>query len=74
MGAYVSRRILAAVGVLLLDVVFVFSLIHLIPGDPALLMVGADERSAGGNLDKVRQQLGLHRPADLPDPKVARCS
>ena len=65
MGAYVSRRILAAVGVLLLDVVFVFSLIHLIPGDPALLMVGADERSAGGNLDKVRQQLGLHRP--LPE-------
>ena len=65
MGAYVSRRILAAVGVLLLDVVLVFSLIHLIPGDPAQLMVGADERSAAGNLDKVRQQLGLHRP--LPE-------
>jgi peptide/nickel transport system permease protein len=65
MGAYVRRRILAAVGVLLLDVVLVFSLIHLIPGDPAQLMVGADERSAAGNLDKVRQQLGLHRP--LPE-------
>ena len=62
MGAYVSRRILAAVGVLLLDVFFVFSLIHLIPGDPALLMVGADERGAAGNLDKVRKQLGLDRP------------
>ena len=65
MGAYVSRRILAAVGVLLLDVVLVFSLIHLIPGDPAQLMVGADERSVAGNLDKVRRQLGLDRP--LPE-------
>jgi peptide/nickel transport system permease protein len=62
MGAYVSRRILAAVGVLLLDVFFVFSLIHLIPGDPAQLMVGADERGGGGNLDRVRKQLGLDRP------------
>jgi peptide/nickel transport system permease protein len=62
MGAYVGRRILAAVGVLLLDVFFVFSLIHLIPGDPALMMVGADERGGAGNLDKVRRQLGLDRP------------
>ena len=68
MGAYVSRRILAAAGVLLLDVVLVFSLIHLIPGDPAQLMVGADERSVAGNLDKVRRELGLDRP--LPEQFV----
>jgi peptide/nickel transport system permease protein len=72
MTAYVSRRILAAVGILLLDVVLVFSLIHLIPGDPAQLMVGADERSAAGNLDKVRQQLGLDRP--LPEQFVGYVS
>ena len=69
MGAYVSRRILAAVGVLLLDVVLVFSLIHLIPGDPAQLKVGADDRSVAGNLDKVRRQLGLDRP--LPEQFAA---
>ncbi len=61
MGTYVGRRTLAALGVLLLDVIFVFSLIHLIPGDPAQMIVG-DERGAGGNLDRVRRQLGLDRP------------
>jgi peptide/nickel transport system permease protein len=61
---YLVRRISGAVGVLLLDVVLVFSLIHFTPGDPARLIVG-DERGASANLENVRAQLGLDRP--LPE-------
>lgn len=64
MAIYVLRRIAAAAGVLLLDVVFVFSLIHLIPGDPARMIVG-DERSSPANVEMVRKQLGLDR--SLPE-------
>ncbi|MBI2204963.1 MAG: ABC transporter permease [Candidatus Rokubacteria bacterium] len=61
MTVYVVRRIAAAAGVLLLDVVLIFSLIHFTPGDPARLIVG-DERGGSANVDKVREQLGLNRP------------
>ena len=64
MAIYVVRRIAAAAGVLLLDVVFVFSLIHLIPGDPARMIVG-DERSSPAHVEMVRKQLGLDR--SLPE-------
>jgi peptide/nickel transport system permease protein len=60
-AVYVVRRIIAAAGVLLLDVVLIFALIHFTPGDPARLIVG-DERGSSANVEKVRQQLGLDRP------------
>jgi peptide/nickel transport system permease protein len=60
MTVYVLRRIAAALGVLFLDVVLVFSLVHFTPGDPAQMIVG-DERG-GGNVAQLRQDLGLDRP------------
>jgi peptide/nickel transport system permease protein len=58
---FLVRRFLFAIVVLLVDVLLVFSLLHLTPGDPALLIVGG-ERGGVGGLEAIRQQLGLDRP------------
>lgn len=57
---YVLRRLLGAVGVLLVVSVVIFSLLHLAPGDPASVLAGADADQA--TVAAVRHQLGLDRP------------
>jgi ABC-type dipeptide/oligopeptide/nickel transport system permease component len=57
---YLSRRILEALLALLFTSILVFSMIHVIPGDPALLVAGLE---AGPEVvEKVRRDLGLDRP------------
>ena len=60
MGRYAIRRSLTIVPVLLGVSVLVFSFIHLIPGDPALTMLG--ERATPEKVAEVRARLGLDRP------------
>ena len=60
MGRYAIRRSLTLVPVLLGVSVLVFSFIHLIPGDPALTMLG--ERATPEKVAEVRTRLGLDRP------------
>jgi peptide/nickel transport system permease protein len=57
---YAVRRSLTIIPVLLGVSVLVFSFIHLIPGDPALTMLG--ERATPEKVEEVRRQLGLDRP------------
>jgi peptide/nickel transport system permease protein len=57
---YAVRRALTIVPVLIGVSVLVFSFIHLIPGDPALTMLG--ERATPGKVAEVRTRLGLDRP------------
>jgi len=59
-GRYAIRRSLTLVPVLLGVSVLVFSFIHLIPGDPALTMLG--ERATPEKVAEVRTRLGLDRP------------
>jgi peptide/nickel transport system permease protein len=59
-GRYAVRRALTIVPVLLGVSVLVFGFIHLIPGDPALTMLG--ERATPEKVEEVRRQLGLDRP------------
>jgi ABC-type dipeptide/oligopeptide/nickel transport system permease component len=57
---YLSRRILEALLALLFTSILVFSMIHVIPGDPALLVAGLE---AGPEVvERVRHDLGLDRP------------
>ena len=42
MTRYIARRFMLTVPVLLLVTVIVFSLINLIPGDPALVFIGGE--------------------------------
>jgi ABC-type dipeptide/oligopeptide/nickel transport system permease component len=57
---FLSRRLLEALLALLFTSLLVFSMIHMIPGDPALLVAGLE---AGPEvLERIRRDLGLDRP------------
>jgi ABC-type dipeptide/oligopeptide/nickel transport system permease component len=58
--AYVARRVLLTLPVLLGVATLVFSLIHLVPGDPAEVMLG--EGAAPQDVADLRAKLGLDRP------------
>jgi peptide/nickel transport system permease protein len=57
---FLARRLALTVLVLLGVATLVFSLIHLIPGDPAQAMLG--EAASQKDVDDLRQRLGLDRP------------
>jgi len=57
---YLARRLVLTVPVLFGVATLVFSLIHLIPGDPAQAMLG--ETAPQADVDELRQRLGLDRP------------
>jgi peptide/nickel transport system permease protein len=60
MTRYIVRRLLATIPVLFLVTVVVFSLINLVPGDPALVIAGGEADRAA--IEAIRKQLGLDRP------------
>lgn len=63
MTTYIIRRLLEAVPVLFGVSVFVFLLVHLIPGDPAVALLG--ERAAPESIAAIRERMGLDKP--LPE-------
>jgi len=57
---FLSRRLLEALLALLFTSILVFSMLHMIPGDPALLVAGLE---AGPEVvERIRRDLGLDRP------------
>ena len=60
MSRFLARRLLLTVPVLLGVATLVFSLIHLIPGDPAQAMLG--EAAPQADVEELRHRLGLDRP------------
>ncbi|AXV06598.1 Dipeptide transport system permease protein DppB [Euzebya pacifica] len=60
MGAYLLRRALQALGVLLGVSVLVFAIIHLVPGDPVRLALGT--RFDQETYDALRSRAGLDQP------------
>jgi peptide/nickel transport system permease protein len=62
---YIVKRILLMIPTLLGAALVVFILMHVVPGDIALLILGAGEQGGDVNLmevEKVRHKLGLDRP------------
>jgi ABC-type dipeptide/oligopeptide/nickel transport system permease component len=57
---FVVRRLLLTIPVLLGVATLVFSLIHLVPGDPAQVMLG--EGASPQEVARLRARLGLDRP------------
>jgi peptide/nickel transport system permease protein len=57
-GAYVLRRLLQAVPVLLLASIAIFLMLRLIPGDPAIVILGSDARPE--QIAAIREQLHLN--------------
>lgn len=61
MQRYLAGRLLLLIPVLFIISVLVFSLMHLIPGDPAQVLLGF-ENTDPAQLAAVRRDLGLDRP------------
>ncbi|MGM0602682.1 MAG: ABC transporter permease [Bacillota bacterium] len=60
MTRYLIQRLIMMIPVLLLVTVLIFSLIHLTPGDPALMMLG--QEASPEALEALRSRMGLDRP------------
>jgi peptide/nickel transport system permease protein len=57
---YIVRRLLSVIPVLWLVSVLVFGLIHLVPGDPVLVILGTTAERQ--QVETMRHKLGLDRP------------
>jgi ABC-type dipeptide/oligopeptide/nickel transport system permease component len=57
---FLARRLVLTIPVLFGVATLVFSLIHLIPGDPARAMLG--DAASQEDVDALRERLGLNRP------------
>jgi ABC-type dipeptide/oligopeptide/nickel transport system permease component len=60
MLAYFTRRLLLTIPVLFGIATLVFALVHLVPGDPAIAMLG--EGASGEDIAALRTKLGLDQP------------
>jgi peptide/nickel transport system permease protein len=60
MGIYVLKRLLGAIPTLVIASLLVFAFIHLIPGDPASVMLG--DMADAEDIAALRTELGLDRP------------
>jgi peptide/nickel transport system permease protein len=58
--AYIVRRILATIPVMAVVALFVFSLLHLSPGDPAVIIAG--DTATLDDIVRIRAKLGLDQP------------
>lgn len=57
---YLLRRLLLAIPVVILVTIMVFSLMHLLPGDPATVILGQEATPEA--VSALREQLGLNQP------------
>ena len=60
MGSFLIRRLAQGVVTVVLASILVFFVMRLIPGDPALLLVGVD--ASAEDIEQVRERLGLNEP------------
>ena len=60
MNLYIIRRIILVFPVMAVVGTFVFSLLHLAPGDPAAIIAG--DYAQPGDIERIRHSLGLDQP------------
>src|SRR3954463_3502978 len=60
MLSYILRRILSTLPVMAIVALFVFSLLYIAPGDPAVVIAG--DQASPADVERIRQALGLDRP------------
>ena len=60
MTAYILRRLVLLIPVMIVVGVVVFALVHLTPGDPAAVILG--DRATAEDIQRLRDQLGLNDP------------
>lgn len=60
MKKYIAYRLVSTVPVVLLITLIVFATTYLIPGDPAIVMLGPD--ASPTQVDAIREEMGLNKP------------
>src|SRR3569833_1828544 len=60
MLSYILRRFASSLPVLAIVALFVFSLLYIAPGDPAVVIAG--DQASPEDVERIRQSLGLDRP------------
>jgi peptide/nickel transport system permease protein len=60
MLSYICRRVLATLPVMAIVALFVFSLLYIAPGDPAVVIAG--DQASPADVERIRQSLGLDQP------------
>ncbi len=60
MSGYIIRRLIASIPVIFLVGIITFSILHIAPGDPAVLMAG--EEATPEDVEKMRVALGFDKP------------
>ena len=69
MGRYIFRRLISVIPTLIGVTLVIFLFQRLIPGDPAVAMLG--EHATAENVARIREQLGLDKPAFLDRDALA---
>jgi len=62
MATYAVRRLAALALVLIAASILTFMIIHLVPGDPVLLMLGPGTTLSSAAIDRLRAELGFNLP------------
>ena len=65
MTSYLARRVLSTLPVLAGIMAFVFLMLHLVPGDPVMLLVGEGAGASPEAINALRHDLGLTDPLPL---------
>jgi peptide/nickel transport system permease protein len=60
MLGFIVRRVLATIPVMAIVALFVFSLLYIAPGDPAVVIAG--DQASIEDIERIRKGLGLDRP------------
>ena len=63
MQGYIIRRLIATIPVVMVVMLFTFTLLRIAPGDPAALIAGVDATEE--QIEAIRDSLGLNRPLHL---------
>jgi len=69
LARYILRRLISVIPTLIGVTFVIFMFQRLIPGDPAVAMLG--EHAAKENVERIREQLGLNRPIFLDRDSLA---
>jgi peptide/nickel transport system permease protein len=60
MIAYLARRLVSSIVLVLMVAIFVFSLLYITPGDPAAIIAG--DQASPAQIEKIRESLNLDQP------------
>ena len=60
MKRFIAKRIISVIPVLIIVSIVIFSLIHLVPGDPATAMLG--DLATEEDIAALRIRMGLDKP------------